>query len=206
MQPSGYVVNMDPQKKSSKPEKPRGKEAVVEAVQRAAAELFAERGFAATSSREIAERAGVNYGLIHRHFGSREELIRTVMTRMAVEFRAAFESAVASGESPFQAASEHPAYARALARAALDGLDVTELQTENPLIGNVMSLLASTRGDGVLANDDRIAVAMLSVSVLGWAVFGPFVRDAVQLNDVDDSEVADRVEAMVSSLLSQESR
>ncbi|MEM8606045.1 MAG: helix-turn-helix domain-containing protein [Myxococcota bacterium] len=193
---------MQPEKKPSGSKKPRGKEAVVDAVQRAAAELFAERGPAATSSREIAERAGVNYGLIHRHFGSREELIRTVMTRMAVEFRESFGTAIASGKSPFQAASEHPAYARALARAALDGLDVTEVQSENPLISNVLSLLATTRGDGEITIDDRIAVAMLSLSVLGWAVFGPFVRDAVQLNEVEDAEVAERIEAMVSRLLS----
>lgn len=194
---------MQTEEKPSDPPKPRGKEAVVEAVQRAAAELFAERGVAATSSREIAERAGVNYGLIHRHFGSRDDLIRAVMTRMAVEFRQGFEAALAAGQSPFLAAVRHPAYPRALARAALDGLDVTALLTENPTIGSVMSLFASTRGDGELTIDDRIAIAMLSLSVLGWTVFGPFVRDAVQLNDVADDDVADRIEEMVLRLLSE---
>ena len=53
---------------------------MIEAVCKAAAELFAERGPAAVSSRDIAARAGVNYGLIHRHFGSRQELQRQVMT------------------------------------------------------------------------------------------------------------------------------
>src|SRR5271157_1434984 len=49
--------------------KPIGKEEVVAAGLEAAGELFAEKGPAATSIREVAARAGVNHGLLHRHFG-----------------------------------------------------------------------------------------------------------------------------------------
>ncbi len=37
----------------------------------AASTLFAERGFAATTTRDVAERAGVDAALIVRHFGSK---------------------------------------------------------------------------------------------------------------------------------------
>jgi AcrR family transcriptional regulator len=40
----------------------------------AARELFAERGFANTSTREVADRAGVAEGLLFRHFGSKAKL------------------------------------------------------------------------------------------------------------------------------------
>lgn len=40
----------------------------------AAGELFAGHGFDGTSTRAIAERAGVNLGAIHYHFGSKEAL------------------------------------------------------------------------------------------------------------------------------------
>jgi len=44
------------------------------ALIRAAGELFAERGFEAVSTRDIADKAGVNLGLIHYHFGSKQHL------------------------------------------------------------------------------------------------------------------------------------
>ena len=42
----------------------------------AAFELFAERGFDRTTTREIAARAGVALGLIHKHFGTMDELVK----------------------------------------------------------------------------------------------------------------------------------
>lgn len=42
----------------------------------AAAELIAELGWAAVTSRAVAERAGVNNGVVHYHFGSMDALRR----------------------------------------------------------------------------------------------------------------------------------
>lgn len=182
--------------------RPRGRDAVVQAITEAAAELFAERGPAATSSREIAERAGVNYGLIHRHFGNREELVRRVMTSMAEDFREALADAIGSGRSPLAAVNEHPAYPRALARAALDGLDLTTLQNENPTIGALLAALSDTRSPAELQVEDRVAVAMISATVLGWAVFAPFLRAAVQLDDLDDARLGAHIEEAFTRLLS----
>ena len=47
-----------------------------ERIVQAAAECFAERGFRAASTREIASRAGTNQGLITYHFKSKDELWR----------------------------------------------------------------------------------------------------------------------------------
>jgi AcrR family transcriptional regulator len=44
-----------------------------------AMKLFAERGFDGTSTREIAEAAGINEALIFRHFASKEELYSAVV-------------------------------------------------------------------------------------------------------------------------------
>jgi TetR/AcrR family transcriptional regulator, regulator of cefoperazone and chloramphenicol sensitivity len=45
----------------------------------AASELFAARGFRATTAREIAERAGVNLAAGNYHYGSKKELYREVL-------------------------------------------------------------------------------------------------------------------------------
>lgn len=44
-----------------------------------AAHLFARKGFAGTSVRDVAARAGVTHGLIRHHFGTKEDLWRGVV-------------------------------------------------------------------------------------------------------------------------------
>lgn len=45
----------------------------------AATAVFAERGYDAATTREIAERAGCSEGLIHRYFGGKRGLLRVVL-------------------------------------------------------------------------------------------------------------------------------
>lgn len=47
----------------------------------AAETLFAEQGFAATSLRQLTQRAGVNVAAVNYHFGSKEELVKEVLRR-----------------------------------------------------------------------------------------------------------------------------
>ena len=61
---------------------PLGRTEVVAAVLETAADLFAERGPAATSIRDIAARSRVNHGLIHRHFGSKDALVGAVLDHL----------------------------------------------------------------------------------------------------------------------------
>jgi AcrR family transcriptional regulator len=48
----------------------------------AAEALFSEQGFAATSMRELTQRAGVNLAAVNYHFGSKDDLIREVLRRI----------------------------------------------------------------------------------------------------------------------------
>lgn len=41
--------------------------------------LFGELGFDATTTRDIAERSGINKGLIHYHFGNKEDLLEALL-------------------------------------------------------------------------------------------------------------------------------
>lgn len=44
-----------------------------------ALQLFAEQGYAATSTSKVAKEAGVSEGLIFRHFGNKEGLLNAIM-------------------------------------------------------------------------------------------------------------------------------
>src|SRR6185369_8160826 len=64
---------------------PRGQRETVAALIDATIALLAERGPAAISVRDIAARGGVNHGLVHRHFGSKQALVRAALDRLATE-------------------------------------------------------------------------------------------------------------------------
>lgn len=55
------------------------KEQIISVAER----LFAERGFAGTTLRNIVSEAGVNLAAVHYHFGSKEDLFRSVVARFA---------------------------------------------------------------------------------------------------------------------------
>jgi AcrR family transcriptional regulator len=162
---------------------------VVQAICKATADLFAERGPAAVSGRDIAARAQVNYGLIHRHFGNRKELQRVVMERLAADLAGAFNEGLRAGRSPIEVLAEYPTYWRALARAALDGEDLATLQDEHPVIEDILSLLRGESQEAEVDQADRMSVAIVAGALLGWAVFGPFLRSALEIENVDDAEM-----------------
>lgn len=66
----------------------------------AARSLFGERGFAATSTRAIAARAGCNLALISHHFGSKEGLLRAILDEGLEAVRRELSSVAASGDPP----------------------------------------------------------------------------------------------------------
>ena len=68
----------------------------------AALDAFSENGFQGTSTRNIAERAGVHHPLITYHFKNKEELWRAAADRIFTDFNAALAAAAQAqaGECP----------------------------------------------------------------------------------------------------------
>ncbi|WP_371812451.1 TetR/AcrR family transcriptional regulator [Sporosarcina sp. Marseille-Q4063] len=54
----------------------------------AATEIFAEKGFAATSTREIAQQAGVAEGTIFRHYRTKKDLLLSIVTPTMIRLMA----------------------------------------------------------------------------------------------------------------------
>jgi AcrR family transcriptional regulator len=70
---------------------PRGTEARARLIE-AATLLFADKGFTATSTREICQAAGVNGASIHYYFGDKDGLYRTVLLRPIQDADRTFEN------------------------------------------------------------------------------------------------------------------
>jgi AcrR family transcriptional regulator len=60
---------------------PRRGEATAERILDVAEELFAERGYAGTALRDVAERAGLRTPSLYNHFASKESLYAAVLAR-----------------------------------------------------------------------------------------------------------------------------
>lgn len=54
----------------------------------AATEIFAEKGYAATSTKEIAQKAGVAEGTIFRHYKTKKDLLMSIVTPMMIKMLA----------------------------------------------------------------------------------------------------------------------
>lgn len=71
-----------------------------EAIRNAAAELFAEKGFAATSTREICQRAGVTKPVLYYHFGNKEQLYEELVLDTFNEYQKELRRATLHGRTP----------------------------------------------------------------------------------------------------------
>ncbi len=175
---------------------PVGRDAVVAAVLTHAADLFAERGPAATSIRDIAERAGVNHGLVFRHFGAKEQLVARVLDHLAAESGAVLDRPGVIDRSVLDAALRR--HLTVLARSILDGYPVSQLQQNFPVISR---LIERARPFHASDRDAALAVAHVSALELGWQLFGPFLRGAAGLEDMSDTELQGDIDAEAGRIL-----
>jgi len=168
--------------------KPKGKEDVMTAILDAATSLFAEKGVAGVSVRHIADRANVNHGLVHRHFGSKENLRLQVQNQLMQtinkdigepeDYADAFSRGVA-------ALRKNEAFWKVLARTFLDGQFEGDVQSAFPFLQKMIGFIAQAQADGTFDKqvDPRLLVAGGTAMVLGLLVFENYLLPGTGLDE-----------------------
>ncbi len=179
-------------------EAPRGRDEVVPALVDAAAVLFAERGPEAVSVREIAAAAGVNHGLVHRHFGSKRALLGAVLDRLAARLAGDVERQSTDVVTSVEPGTDLDLYWRVLARAILDGEDPRALQTDFPAVRQIIE--RGRREFGWGEREARIAAAQGVALKLGWRLFEPFLLPAAGLEAEDPDILREELQVTLQRL------
>lgn len=73
-----------------------------ELIEQAASELFAERGYQATSIDEVAKRSGVTAPVLYDHFASKQDLHRRLLERHYAELRVLWREQLGGEDPPAQ--------------------------------------------------------------------------------------------------------
>jgi AcrR family transcriptional regulator len=173
---------------------PTGREEVVAAILQAATDLFAERGPAATSIRDIAARSKVNHGLVFRHFGTKDQVVGAVLDNLGTTLTALLDSGAPADEVDRALDLQM----RVMARTLLDGYPAAQLQKRFPNIATLIGWVRPVHGDDLTA---RIAVANGLALQFGWRLFAPILRSATGLDELTDDEIREVVRTEVGRIL-----
>ena len=170
----------------------------------ATAELLGEVGPRSLSVRAIAERAGVNHGLVHHYFGGKDALLQAAMERLVHNhFQYAMEQ---SSQQPVPAPLAlvgDPTYLRAVVRTVLDNemaLARTELSEDVSIPRNAMMHMSSLRGERTPSVGVQATVGLGMAMEMGWAALEPFIFSVV---GADTEQQQEEVRAAARNLRSR---
>ena len=145
----------------------------------AGAFLLRDRAASAITGRELAVAAGVNYGLIHHYFGSKDEVLREADDWHRRRF---FELTYHDGHgADYFEVSLYPGFVRVVTWAAVDrtlqGTVPTAGvagDTERPTIDHLLQRATNRGAD--LGKDQRIALMASVATQLAWVLIRPAVE------------------------------
>ena len=156
----------------------------------AAGDLLVEVGPHGATVREIARRAGVNHGLVHHYFGSKEGLLRAAMIALLEDHRAFVKQASDGGLLPRpMGLLDQQRYLRAIAHCVLDGeieLAALEASEDVSVPRSALEYLANLRREVRPSVASKSVVAGAMAFEMGWVLLEPFI---FRVLDVEADEV-----------------
>jgi TetR/AcrR family transcriptional regulator, transcriptional repressor for nem operon len=143
-------------------------------------ELMGERGYAATSPREVQDRSGVGQGSMYHHFSGKRDLALAALERNCAELLPATEELLSAEGDPM---AKLVAYL-SRPRPALKGCKVGRM-TQDPLVASDPGLLAP-----VAHAFGKVHAALTVV-----------IEDAIALGEIDAQLDPDRLAYLLSATI-----
>jgi TetR/AcrR family transcriptional regulator, repressor for neighboring sulfatase len=156
------------------------------------------------SVRDVAKAAGVNHGLVHRHFGSKAGLVAAAVAELSAEVHRGSPDHAARRAATFAYFRAHPDLPRLVARACLDG-PAELLAHAAPPPARLAEIVRPIRraleqaGASELV-DPHVVNALASAALLGWFLFRPLLKRGFGL-PADADEQLEGLLARVDALL-----
>ena len=146
---------------------------IEERLVHAAAALLAEKAPSAITGRELAARAGVNYGRIHSTFGSAADVCAAAVDSQAAELLRGYGSDELPG---FFSMNAHPGFVRFLTRMSL----APDYGDDRRFFPFLERLFARHEGrHGMIAPITRFRYALSVMTQVTWALLEPSLSDAL---------------------------
>ncbi|MGI9600678.1 MAG: helix-turn-helix domain-containing protein [Acidimicrobiales bacterium] len=172
----------------------RSRAALIETATR----LFSERGPGAVSAREIAREAGVNYALIHRHFGTKDGLLQAVLVDLSLGLNEDL-ALPRHGDRSAALLDDHEELWRILGYLCLENQEwVTEHVGSHPGFGALLGVVADGEPDREVA---AIRSGVGAAMVMGWVILRPFIDKLAQLDGIDEAKIQTELHAAVKRAL-----
>jgi AcrR family transcriptional regulator len=181
---------------------PRGGKAIKEAILQATEDLLARHSPTEISLRQIATAANLNHSLIHRYFGTKENVILAVHERIISKLGEQFseiESLDGNVERLFKINEQNPSRRILLARAMLDGADPQLIRHHFPTVHQLIELLKKKKTETPTSSefDAETLAAFFVGAVMGWFLYEPFLLAATDL----DAKSRDKVHRDIIQIL-----
>jgi len=187
-------------------QRPSGRDEIMAAVLDAATKLFSTRPPSAVSVRQIADEAGVQHSVVHRYFGTKEDLLQAVIregSRRQTEAMA--EVRHATPEMALEAALQQGPYFRALLLASMEGTDPRAMLDSMESTQSVFDLVAShpspVHMQGGPRFDPRIIIVVVMATLMGWQGAESTLTYLAHLDDEDPVDVRRQMAELLDYLL-----
>lgn len=170
------------------PNQIRGPEAVRRSLIDAAVQLMGMRSPRQISGRELAKHAGVNYGLIHHYFGSKDAVFAEAVTVATEEMGRRWDS---DGILPVNTTDEASSY-RTFAKLEVD----EALSPMTGLMHRIVQGQAAATGRDIDDPELLAHVALCAALQFGWGAFEEEIVGGLAEFGIDRDELRERVSSL----------
>lgn len=208
-------MSQEPEQSGDRPRRKQQQRSIVtqQKLLDAAVDAFSENGFKGTSTRDIAERAGVHHPLITYHFRNKDQLWRAAADKIFRDFTSAMAESLEfnRGNGPKERmtalirayvnyASRQPALHNVLVQEAsfpnprLNWLIDTHLK---PFFEETSAMIEELQQVGVApAGNAKLLFNMIRLSSAGLLALGNELKESSGI-DVDSAETLDEISDMI---------